>query len=261
MTFDPADIAVYLDHLKALSFVDNAVVRTPSGKKGGVTVDVTARRKKYTFDVGVLHTHLSMAEVERWIGKAKSPEQKRPLLVLAPYVSRPMGARLREAGVQYLDQLGNMHLALNGDRKDGAAFVALVEGKSPIAVNLRDGAWRAPSYQVLLAFLIRPALLGASVRAIATQAGVSTSPVLQVQKKLVQQGFAFERRGEWQWTPRGWTDARDFWLHGYHATLRPHLLLGRFRARAALAPTELEKAVDGALRGRCEMYWGRSSSQ
>ncbi len=135
-----------------------------------------------------------------------------------------------------------------------------MEGKSPAAASLRDGAWRAPSYQVLLAFLIQPALLGASVRAIAAKAGVSTSPVLQVQKKLVQQGFAFERRGERQWTPRGWTDARDFWLHGYHSTLRPHLRIGGFRARAALAATELEKAIDGALRGRYEMRWGGAAA-
>src|SRR4051812_11192609 len=83
-----ADIAVYLDHLKALPFVERAAVRSPADREGrGVTVDVTARRKKHTFQVGVLRTHLSMAEVERWIGKAKSPEQKRPLLLLAPFVS------------------------------------------------------------------------------------------------------------------------------------------------------------------------------
>ena len=39
--------------------------------------------------------------------------------------------------------------------------MALVEGKRPSPVNRADAAWRAPSYQVLLALLVQPGLLAA----------------------------------------------------------------------------------------------------
>jgi len=52
VTADTLDIAFSLDHLKALSFVENVVVRAQAGRdKGAVTVDVTARRKKHAFEM------------------------------------------------------------------------------------------------------------------------------------------------------------------------------------------------------------------
>lgn len=138
--------------------------------------------------------------------------------------------------------------------------MAFVEGKRPVPTSGGDAAWRAPSYQVLLALLAQPDLLTAPVRSVAAQAGVSTSPVLQVQKKLLQSRFAVHRHDEWQWTPRGLQEARTFWLHGYHATLRPHPLVGRFRPRTALTQETMERNVDAALRGRYLMRWGGAAA-
>jgi hypothetical protein len=84
MTAKPTELTIYLEHLRALSFVQSAVVRSPKlAEDKGVQLDVTARRRKHAFDVALLRTHLSRAEVERWIGRARSPQQKQPLLLLA----------------------------------------------------------------------------------------------------------------------------------------------------------------------------------
>lgn len=250
----------YMEHLRSLAFVESAEVKPSNDSVRDHTLEIVVKRRKHKFEVGLLRTHLSMPEVERWIGRAKMEGRKRPLLLLAPYVSRPMGARLREAGVQYIDQAGNMHLALSETPNSKNSFVAFVEGKRASPIARSDAAWRAPGYQVLFALLVKPELLTASVRTIAAQAGVSTSPVLQVQKKLLQTGIAVDRRGEWQWTPRGQSIARELWLHGYHATLRPHLLIGRYRTRTPLAPEELEIAVERTLHDHQPLRWGGASA-
>ncbi len=250
----------YLEQLKTLAFVESAEVKRSASDDEQLTLHVVAKRKTHSFELGLLRTHLSMPEVERWIGKAQSLGRKRPLLLLAPYVSRPMGARLREAGVRYLDQAGNMHFVLGEGAKAKDSFAALVEGKRAPKALRSDAAWRAPGYQVLFALLVKPELLAAPVRTIAAQAGVSTSPVLQIQKKLLQAGIAVARRGEWQWTPRGQSKARELWLHGYNTTLRPHLLIGRYRARTPLAPEQLEKVVEKALHGDGPVRWGGAAA-
>lgn len=254
-----SEVAVYADHLESLPFVDSAKFSAKGAGKA-LSLVLVAHRKKHTFEVAALRTHLSMPEVERWISKARAQPVGRPLLLLVPYVSRPMGARLRDAGVPYVDQAGNLHLSLGRGLRDREALIALVEGKRPIENVRADAAWRAPGYQVLLALLVQPSLIAAPVRTIAAEAGVSTSPVLQVQKKLLQGGMAVKRRADWQWTPHGAEKARELWLHGYHTTLRPHLLVGRYRARGPLDAEQLERQVEKSLDGQIAIRWGGATA-
>jgi hypothetical protein len=255
----PADARAYLEHLRAVPSVESAMVNgSPQG--GEPLLSLSAQGRKHTYAVRTLRTHLSLPEVARWIGLAQSQPKARPLMLFAPYVSGPMGARLREAGVQYVDQAGNMHLSLPGARKGHAGLIALVEGKRPPRTKPSDTAWRAPSYQVLLALLAHPELVSAPLRTLAREAGVSTSPALQVQRKLLASGWVVEERGARRFTPRGRESALGLWLAGYHTTLRPQLLVGRYRPRGALAPEELELHIDRSARGALQFWWGGAAA-
>ncbi|MFM2418371.1 MAG: hypothetical protein RL385_3094 [Pseudomonadota bacterium] len=249
----------YLEHLAALPFVRKVEMVAQAGRPlPGVAL--TAQGQKYGYEVRILRTHLSLPEVARAIGLAQSQPKSRPLLLLAPYVSGPMGARLREAGVQYVDQAGNLHVQLASGRKGQGALVALVEGKRSPRAKPSDTAWRAPSYQVLLALLAQPPLVAAPLRTIALAAGVSTSPVLQVQKKLIESGWMVEERGARRLTPRGKDSALGLWLAGYHTTLRPQLVVGRFRPRGSPTTEELEAQVGQSLRGKLSFWWGGAAA-
>jgi hypothetical protein len=178
--------------------------------------------------------------------------------LLTPYVSDPMGARLRAAGVSYVDASGNLCLSLAG--RDGELqHVALIQGQSRTHARPSDRAWRAESYQVLFTLLAEPSLMGAPVRTVAARAEVSTSPVLQVREKLLHQGFVVSRKKSLRWAPGAITKARDLWLAGYHATLRPRLLIHRYRPRPGTAMDDVHAEVELRLQGY-SWRWGGAAA-
>lgn len=62
------------------------------------------------------------------------------------------------------------------------------------------------------------------------------------------------------WTPPGKREAREFWLRGYQSTLRPSLLVGRFRPRSAKNAGELAEEISHALKGRVPFRWGGATA-
>lgn len=241
----------YLASLRALSFIQGLHVQPSQSHEDALLVIEVAGTKRERFQLHVLRTHLSGSLVELWVGRARQAPACRRLL-LAPYVSRAMGERLREAGLFYADRSGNLFLAVG-------KHSALIEGKPAERTRAVDRAWRAPSYQVLFAYLARPELLNRPVREAAEQANVSTSPVLQVRHKLIEHGWVLQRRNEHRWTPGGLQQARDFWLRGYQSTLRPSLLVGRWRPRENAKNMELE-LFSQAFGQQFPFRWGGASA-
>jgi hypothetical protein len=247
--------AIFITHLRALPFVK----RVHESRAGAnPTLVVETADSKHTYRYEILRSHLSKVTAELWIGRAR--DSNVPLLLMPPYVSDPMGARLREAGVSYVDASGNVSLSLTG--KGGhPVHVALIQGQSRAKSQLSDRAWRAESYQVLLTLLAEPTLLGASVRAVADRAEVSTSPVLQVREKLLRMGLIVApKKSPLRWTPDGATKAQDLWVAGYHATLRPRLLIHRYRPRPGMGVDDVQADMETRLAGEYSWRWGGAAA-
>jgi hypothetical protein len=146
-------------------------------------------------------------------------------LLVADYVTPPIAETLRARGVQFIDAAGNAYLTQ-------PPLLIWVKGQRPPARPLqRDGtgrAFQATGVQVLFALLCRPELAGRPYREIAAHAGVAHGTVGWVMPDLMQMGRLAMINGK-----RRLLNAEALlkqWVEAYARTLRPRMLLGRYRA-------------------------------
>jgi hypothetical protein len=144
------------------------------------------------------------------------------LLLLARYVPRPTGERLAEAGVNFLDEAGNMNLTL------GTHYHSLILGKPEV----RSMEKRSPgpaTIQVLITLAAQSETWDWPIRQLASVAGVSKTVAAQVRQRLVEEGTLNED-ADGQWRLLDLQALRQRCLSGYGQLLRPRLLIDRFRS-------------------------------
>jgi hypothetical protein len=107
----------------------------------------------------------------------------------------------------------------------------------------------------LFALLADPKLVNISVRALADAAGVSRQAAMDIRHRLQALGILYAKQDGFGWVPRGASKAIDLFIVGYATTLRPQLVLGRFRARAA-SPGDLERTITKAIGKKINARWG-----
>jgi hypothetical protein len=249
------DVERFVARLREVPFVRKVRL---AGQDKSATLTVESLQASQVFTYAVTRSNLTKSEADVWAGRVRTKQLKQPFLLMTPYVSEPMGARLREAGIQYVDAVGNASLSIEG--ANGPQHVALIQGHVPPRALAAERAWRAASHQVLFTLLVRPSLLRSPVREVATRAEVSTSPVLQVRDKLVQMGMAVEAGRQLRWTPGGIENARAFWLRGYQTTLRPQLMIQRFRARPGMGVPDIEAEIEARLERELSWRWGGAAA-
>ena len=177
-----------------------------------------------------------------------------PVLLLAPHIGSGVAASLLDAGLNYLDASGNCHIAV-------PPFYVHVEGKTASRMTEAQAGVRGPGYQVLFAYLAQPALLDATIRAVAEVAGVSRQPVLAMRHRLQSDKYILSSKTQTRWHPRRRDDALALWLHGYQTTVRGSLLAGTYRTRDR-DPDELEARILelSAKDPRAEYRWGGTAA-
>jgi hypothetical protein len=249
MVASEAALGTYLEHLRALPFV-RGVIQDVRPRRDRHDFGLTLRTPKgtYSFRADELGSHLDRATLNRVLGRARDPSA--PLLVLAPYVSREMAARLVEGGVAFVDRAGNCHLDLGG------AYVAYVVGRRPLA-EPASGGFRAPAYRALFVLLADPVLAGAPLRDIARLAGISVGTVAGVMKRLRAERFIVGSRSKAQLV--GAAVLLDRWVAAYADILRPRLLMGRFDP-GSMDPEAVEARIERALADREPWAYGGTAA-
>ena len=221
----------YQPHLEGLPFVEKATL------KGG-EVRLETPRGMRRLRGNLVSTSLSYPLIEGVLRRAG----KKPWILLARHVSRPMGEHLRSRKVNYCDLAGNLHVRL------GAGYVAVIEGR-PVAKPVSPAGLTHNDYRLLFALLVDEDLLAAPVRVLSDASGVSKSSVSRCLERLESKRMLV--RGE----PGSLLSQRDElidqFVHGYVATLRPRLLIGTYR------PAEDPKVLDEKLPHRLDdLVWG-----
>lgn len=145
-----------------------------------------------------------------------------PLLV-TDHVTPPLADAMRAEGVEFIDAAGNAFL-------NRPPVFVFVKGQRPAeGVPAPEGrrAFRATGLQVLFALLAEPELVARPYREIAAAAGVAHGTVGWVMAELPRLGYIGAVGGR-----RRLLNGERLlgqWTEAYARTLRPKLLLGRFR--------------------------------
>ncbi|MGH8191776.1 MAG: type IV toxin-antitoxin system AbiEi family antitoxin [Rhodanobacteraceae bacterium] len=148
-----------------------------------------------------------------------------PAMLVTDYVTPPLAERLRDEGVQFIDAAGNAYL-------DKPPVLIWVKGQRPPdmpkAGDMRGRAFQATGLQVLFALLCKPELVDRPYREIAALAGVAHGTVGWVMPELPRLGFAGTLKGKRRLL--NGPKLLQQWVEAYARTLRPKLVLERWRA-------------------------------
>ncbi|MPY86914.1 MAG: hypothetical protein GEU99_03235 [Luteitalea sp.] len=225
---DPPALAPYLDRLREVPFVRDVALATPpaQGTLGPNTVlKLKTPRRTFPLAVDLKRTFLDRALTNAIIAEhgARLRNRGLPLLLLARYIPRPTGERLAEAGVNFVDQPGNIHLALGDDH-----HVLLLGRRAPTTETTarRPGPALVKLHFVLL---VESEAMTRPVRELADEAGIGKTAAATGLQRLARLGVL----GRNQASAYRLVDRRrlaDDFLRGYAEVLAPHLEVGRFRA-------------------------------
>jgi len=250
------DLAGYLDHIRDLPFIRDLRLDWQT-ERGERQVDgiVTLRTPRRTFTLGleVKRTFLDRAATSGLIAEHLRLQRERrlPLLLAARYVPRPTGERLVEAGVNFVDRAGNIHLRLGEDHN------ILVLGRR--AVQPAPMA-RRPSpalIQLLFVLLADAASAAWPVRALAEAAGIGRTAAAAARQRLVAEKVLQYQRGTYHVADR--KRLADQFVDGYNGILRSHLVIGHFRAPER-SPELLLKHFS-RLAKRTDLVWAVTGGQ
>lgn len=185
-------------------------VRTPDGT--------------YAFQVEQKGSYLDRAILNAFVAQANLGTKKhhKPLLLLARFIPKPSAERLIEGGVNFLDQVGNMHLVL------GRNYERTILGNKESVIPKEGPRVTPASIQLLFTFATIEHAGTWNVRQLAEASGLSKSNVANVRQRLVDRGILKKsgRVFEIHDQPR----LQEELLRGYEGILRPKLLIGRFRS-------------------------------
>ncbi len=243
------EVDTYLQHLRGLPFVRGVTQNVkPRLDRHDFAVTIRTPKGTYRFRADELGSHLDQATLSRLLGRPHA--RSTPVLLMAPYVSREMAARLVEGGIAFVDRVGNCYLNL------GANYVAHSVGRRPQPEPER-AAFRAPAYGVLFVLLADPSLTKAPLRQLATLAEVSLGTVAGVMKRLRAERFIVGTGGKAQLV--GASALLDRWISAYADVLRPRLLIGRYDPGAD-GPEVLEARIEKALPNRAVWAYGGTAA-
>lgn len=214
----------YERQISSLDFVKRVrwQLAPSEGSDALLTVDTPAGPFRY--QVETKRSYLSRALTNAIISTASrlTAGDGAKLLVLAPYISRPTGERLAEAGVNFLDEAGNMNI------QAGPNYHTLVLGRQEPKRPSEARAASPATVQVLFALIAKPESANWAVRKLAQFAGVGKTAVAEVRERLVREGM-MQRVRTGGFRVGNTKELEERCLTGYSQILRPRRLIGRFR--------------------------------
>jgi hypothetical protein len=152
---------------------------------------------------------------------------EQPALLVTDYLTPPLADVLKERGIAFLDAAGNAYL-------NHPPLLVWVKGQKPTqtltAANITTRTFNPSGLQVLFPLLCNPNWTDRPYREIAELAGVAHGTVGWVIAELPKLGFMAEVSGKRRLLQP--ERLLQQWVEAYARTLRPRLLLGRFRTDA-----------------------------
>jgi len=153
---------------------------------------------------------------------------RKPLLLIADYISPPLADTLKARGVTFLDAAGNAFV-------NHPSLYVWVKGEKPLqpfgAREKMGRAFQASGLKVLLALLCHPEWVALPYRDLAQHGGVAHGTVGWVMTDLIQLGYVADIASQRRLLQP--ERLLKQWAEAYARTLRPKLILGRYRTDKA----------------------------
>lgn len=238
----------YLAELEAQPWIEGATVRRDPER--GPLLDLRTPKGRKTLRLLHATSNLGVASAAGFLATA---EQEGPAILFAPYVSEPMASRFVSGRLMFVDRLGNLYLDFPPN------YSARKQTRHASKKLPQDQSLRGPGYQVVLALLTIPHLLNGTVRELAEAAGTSRQAANQTPKILVERGSIVRTRKGRVWSPAQWDDLLQFWVNGYLRSLRPHLVIDRYRTREN-DPIEREQTFEKCMSKRAVFRWSGAAA-
>jgi hypothetical protein len=215
-------IQPFVEHLRRLPYVKEARLKENRIRSHDALLDIRTRKGSFALAVELKRAYLDRTGTNALI--ALAVHEKTPLMVFARYIPRPTGERLATAGINFVDEAGNIHLRLGDD------YHTLLLGKHQDRPEPEEKRISAAAVQMFFAFLARPETIQWPARRLAETAGVSKTAASDARRRLVAEGI-LRRQSARGYQLAAASQLEERFLQGYSRILRPHLRLGRVRAR------------------------------
>lgn len=200
-----------------------------------VTLSRADAKARYALEVKVPMTLSALAH--------QRPAVPYPRLIVGDHISRRSAAAFRDAGIQFVDALGNAFITFSGVLVDVQGRTEPIDQTSK--GSSRDARPHQPTNlfspgraQVILVLLAWPELAGGKVREIANAAGISVGQAHDALTRLEQAGFLIPtsrrlaRAGE----------LLDYWTAAYPAGLGRRLEIAQYHGDPS-KPVRSERPV------------------
>jgi hypothetical protein len=222
--------ATHLEFLRRLPPIQGVAISETAGRLGG-----SGRDEILEIQTSGAHHRLLIQDKRGVLNSAmkerilSGPHRSgtAPGILFARYVTPRLASDLGEHHVNFVDEAGNCHIEL-----PPGVLIHIVGRAAPARVPRTSIS--VNGYRVLLALLIAPRLLNASVRDLALEAGVGKSTAADALQVLAAIGLLHKTRKGRVLDTR---HLLDRWVAGYADQLRPSLLLARYH------PAEKDLAV------------------
>ena len=160
-------------------------------------------------------------ELQVLVNRDKMPH---PFVLATRYIPPETAARLRDAGIQFIDTVGNAFL-------NQPPLLIFVQGNKPEKEEIvlpTARLFRGVGLKIVYLFLCQPELIEKTYRDLAGMANVALGTVKSTMTELIQKGFIFDmgKKGK---KLRDKKKLFERWITAYPDYVKPKLLMGRFR--------------------------------
>ncbi|MFZ4524035.1 MAG: type IV toxin-antitoxin system AbiEi family antitoxin [Chlorobium sp.] len=207
-TIAPLEYAIEPVHLLHNEGYDYLVRGNVFGKAFVWCIEV----KKYLTKTGELQLLLNRDNMQH------------PFLLATKSISPEAAARLRDEGIQFIDTAGNAFV-------NQPPLLIFVQGNKPEKEEKTVPAarlFRGVGLKLVYLFLCQPDLVGRPYRDLADMTNVALGTVKNSMTELIQKGFIFDmgKKGKKLQDKKRLFER---WITAYQDSLKPKLLMGRFR--------------------------------
>ena len=175
----------------------------------------------FTWYVEVKKCLTKAGELQALLNKEKL---EHPFLLATEYVNPEAATRLHEAGIQFIDTVGNAFV-------NHPPLFIFVKGNKPVRkenIITTARVFKGVGLKILFALLRRPALVEMPYRYLAEMTSVALGTVQNTMTELIQKGFILDMgiKGKKLLNKE---KLFERWTEAYPENLKPKLLMGRFR--------------------------------